>query len=135
MMREDKRRAKLQRKKQKGNNGKTRIDSRGVVDNADGDRPTKKQNTTRELMKRDKLRAKRKNWARTSSTQVKIFVDNDSTVAQNTKDFDKSNITASMQTQGDVLDEVVRELMALDGMHDPELERLMAERRKLLTHY
>ena len=135
MMREDKRRAKLQRKKQKGNNGKTRIDSRGVVDNADGDRPTKKQNTTRELMKRDKLRAKRKNRARTSSTQVKIFVDNDSTVAQNTKDFDKSNITANMQTQGDILDEVVRELMALDGMHDPELERLITQRRKLLTHY
>lgn len=142
MMREDKRRAKLQRKQQMGN-GKACIDSRGVVDHADGNRPTKRQNTTRELMKRDKLRAKRKNRAH-SVNQVKIFVDNDSAekaerskkiVAQNAKDSDKSNTTANMETQGDVLDEVVRELMALDGMHDPDLERLMTERRKLMAHY
>lgn len=142
-MREDKRRAKLQRKQQMGN-GKARIDSRGVVDHAYGERTTKWKNTTRELMKRDKLLAKRKNRAH-SSTQVKIFVDNDSAekaeratnniVAQNAKDSDKSNTTANMQTQGDVLDEVVRELMAFDGMHDPDLERLMTERRKLMAHY
>ena len=131
MMREDKRRAKLQRKQQI---------ERGKPD---GDRPTKRQNTTRELMKRDKVRAERKNRVH-SSTQVRIFVDNVSAVeaerskeivAQTTKDSDKSNTTANMQAQGDVLDEVVRELMALDGMRDPELERLMTERRKLMAHY
>ena len=131
MMREDKRRAKLQRKQQI---------ERGKPD---GDRPTKRQNTTTELMKRDKLRAERKNRVH-SSTRVKIFVDNDSAekaerpkkiVAQNAKDSDKSNTTEDMQAQGDILDEVVRELMALDGMHDHELERLMNERRKIMAHY
>ena len=137
MMREDKRRAKLQRKQQVGegkpDNNKSRS-SQGLVGHAFSDRSTEKQNTTtRELMKRDKIRAKRKK--RCNGTRVKIFVDDDSVVeterptkimARTPKDFNESS------TQGDVLDEVVRELMALDGMHDPELERLMTERRELM---
>jgi hypothetical protein len=116
---------------------------------------TQEQNSattcTRSLMKRDKLRAKRrKNHNRACggtiiNTQLEIFVDNEAehstkiispTMIPN-KQFDTSSDVIASQPEKDILDEVVQELMALDSIHDPELERLMTERRELMAnqHY
>ena len=110
---------------------------------------------TRTMMKRDKARAKRRHGgavknhskAAPGDAHIEIFVDKNSVaqaergperptkiVARSVRASDESKDQDSSTESKDVLDKVINELMALDGMYDPQLERLMIERRDLMSH-
>jgi len=110
---------------------------------------------TRTMMKRDKARAKRRHGgavknhskAAPGNAHIKIFVDKNSVaqaecgperptkiVARSIRASDEAKNQDSSTESKDVLDNVINELMALDGMYDPQLERLMIERRDLMSH-
>lgn len=151
MIRKDKVRAKQQQQQENVMSNASACKSmRGLPNDAN----TATSNT-RTMMKRDKARAKRrhggavKNHSKAASgnAHIEIFVDKNSVaraecgperptkiVARSIRASHESKNQDSSTESKDVLDNVINELMALDGMYDPQLERLIIERRDLMSH-
>jgi len=143
MIREDKLRAKQQQ------NVKPKSVMKATACKSSQASPNATTRNTRSMIKRDKLRAKRrhggdvKNHSKApGDAHIDIFVDKNLVVeAEGPERPTKVMARASggesndAKTENrDVLDEVVTELMALDGVYDPQLERLVMERRELMAH-
>jgi len=94
-------------------------------------RPTPKDNT-RKMMRRDKLKAKQK-LAGANMRATFVHSLNESAVRNDATKAKGPGGSEALQVEEDVLDAVVRELLALDDMYDPQLDRLMKERRELMA--
>ena len=154
MIRKDKVRAKQQQQQQQQENVMSNAAACKSMRGLPNDANTATSNT-RTMMKRDKARAKRRHGgavknhskAAPGNAHIKIFVDKNSVaqaecgperptkiVARSIRASHESKNQDSSTESKDVLDNVINELMALDGMYDPQLERLMIERRDLMSH-
>jgi hypothetical protein len=94
-------------------------------------RPTP-TNNTRKMMRRDKLKAKQK-FAGANIRATSVHPLNESAVRNDATKAKGPGGSEALQVEKDVLDAVIRELLALDDMYDPQLDRLMKERRELMA--
>ena len=155
MIRKDKVRAKQKQQQQENVNVMSKAAACKSMRGSPNDANAATSNT-RKMMRKDKARAKRRlggaeknhNKAAPGNAHIEIFVDNKNSVAQaecglerptkivarSIRGSDESRNHDSSTESNDVLDKVINELMALDGMYDPQLERLMIERRDLMSH-
>ena len=117
-------------------------------------KPGLKTSDTRRQIRRDKLRAKKRNSEKITGPSSTVHVLSQPAirvpiVSTEEGKRQKSNPSpdraeklvgspiydakAALEEEKDILDEVVRELMALDDMYDPQLERLMKERQTIIS--